>query len=65
MDVLVRVAIDEHQIAAVTLREGRWMHALARGSDPDDAIAIGPGLTEVGRDPHVVAGIAPARRRAA
>jgi hypothetical protein len=59
MDVLVRVAIDEHQVAAVTLREGRWMHALARGSDPNEAIEIGPGLTEVGRDPQVVAGSLP------
>ena len=59
MDVLVRVEIDEHRTAAVTLREGLWMYASARAGDPDEAHPIGPGLTEIGVDPHVVAGMLP------
>jgi hypothetical protein len=59
MDVLVRVAVDAHQVAAVTLRDGVWLYALARGDDPEAAIEIGPGLTEIGRDPQVVAGALP------
>ncbi len=59
MDVLVSLKIDEHRTAAVTLREGLWMFASARAGDPDQARGIGRGLTEVGLDPHVVAGTLP------
>ena len=59
MDVLVSLKIDEHRTAAVTLREGLWMYASARAGDPDQAHSIGPGLTEIGLDPHVVAGMLP------
>jgi hypothetical protein len=59
MDVLVRVDVDEHQVAAVTLREGMWMSGIARGTDPHESVPLGPGLSELRRDPQVVAGVLP------
>ncbi len=59
MDVLVRVDVDEHQVAAVTLREGMWRYGIARGTDPNESVPVGGGLTELRRDPQVVAGSLP------
>ena len=58
-DLLVRVDIDEHLVVAVTWREGMWMSGIARGTDPSEFVLIGAGLTELCRDPQVVAGALP------
>ena len=58
-DLLVRVDIDEHLVVAVTWREGMWMSGIARGTGPSEFVLIGAGLTELCRDPQVVAGALP------
>ena len=58
-DLLVRVDIDEHLVVAATWREGMWMSGIARGTGPSEFVLIGAGLTELCRDPQVVAGAMP------
>jgi hypothetical protein len=60
LDVVVRVPIDDHQVAAVVKRRG-WLAAFARAGDPEAEVPLGAGMAEVGRDPHVVAGLLPHR----
>jgi hypothetical protein len=52
------VPIDDHQIAAVVKRPG-WLAAFCRVGDPEAEIPLGAAITEIGRDPHVMAGLLP------
>ena len=56
LDVLIRVPIDDHQVAAVVQGRG-WRYAFSRVGDPEAEIPLGTGMSEIGRDPHVVAGL--------